>query len=501
MKKALILLITMIQFALVSCQPTPEKPTVISGNNEQMNGAINATPVPTDAIREDPNHKTDSFVCLDTSVTVKVDADIVKPEGNVFPVYRAEALPIEDGFGRRIAEGVHPDIIFYQQQTAPSVDELEARLEEYRAFISDWNQLVKYYMDQELSREEAEEIAAEVKKDYENNMIPEIQRQIKEARENPPSDDPVPADYKLRPISYYIPAFSGDDEWCQMAFAYGVDENGTRITIQEEHNMDEIDHSVVLSTIRYDYGDKFKIADPVWQPMTKTCDEAQKMAECFVQNAGLSDYVLYRTTPRYIDNEGNPTFFVNETNSKPIGYDFYFCKSVNGVPIVKSGIVNEYAHVQEDAHLTVVVTSEGVTFAYMKNRWELGTAENENVSMLSFDEVYESFCRQAKVEYTMGALLPEPYDDSAESSGNSIYENVELRINGIRLVYCAIQSAGKGYVVVPAWMFCGEMIVNNEPNTPAYAYNEDVFDATRFMIINAIDGSRISGLSFNSWGE
>jgi len=490
MKKFVIIFLCAVMLCLSACQPTPEKPPVISGNDDHLNEAINATPLPTDVVREDPDHKTDSFVCLDTNVTVNVDAEIVKPETNVFPVYRAEATPIADGLGRQIAEGVHPDIVFYQRQTAQSVEELEARLEEYRAFISDWNRLVKYYTDQGLTQEEAEETAAEVKEDYENNMIPELQRQIKEARDNPPSADPVPADYMLRPISYYIPAFSSEDQWRKMAFAYGMDANGTRITIQEEYSMDEIDHSVVQSTLRYDYGDKFKIPDPVWQPMTKPFDEAQELALSFVRNAGLSDFVLYRVTPRYIDDEGIPTFFSTKAEQKPIGYDFYFCKAINGVPIVKSGIVNEYARVQEDAHLTVVVTNEGVSFAFMKNSWKLGTVENENVSMLSFDEAYENFCRQAKVEYTLEGLKWE-----GAKKGT-----VEIRIKSIRLVYCAIQSVGGGYTVVPVWMFCGEMIVDGEPNTRANAYNADLFDANRFMIINAIDGSRISGVSGNGWG-
>ena len=77
---------------------------------------------------------------------------------------------------------------------------------------------------------------------------------------------------------------------------------------------------------------------------------------------------------------------------------------------------------------------------------------------------------------------------------------VDIRIKRIQLVYCAIQSVGGGYTVVPAWMFCGEMIVDGEPNTGANAYSDDLFDANRFMIINAIDGSRISGVSGNGWG-
>ena len=181
MKKFVIIFICAVMLCLSACQPTPEKPPVISGNDEQMNEAINATPLPTDVVREDPDHKTDSFVCLDTNVTVNVDAEIVKPETNVFPVYRAEAAPIADGFGKQIAEGVHPDVEFYQKRAAVSIEELEARLEQYRAFIADWDKLVKHYIDEGLSQEEAEKTAAEVKTDYENNIIPQTQRLINEA--------------------------------------------------------------------------------------------------------------------------------------------------------------------------------------------------------------------------------------------------------------------------------------------------------------------------------
>ena len=153
--------------------------------------------------------------------------------------------------------------------------------------------------------------------------------------------------------------------------------------------------------------------------------------------------------------------------------------------------MNEYARVQEDAHLTVIVTNDGVSYAFMKNSWELGTVENENVSMLSFDEAYENFCRQAKVEYTLEGLKWE-----GAKKGT-----VEIRIKRIQLVYWAIQSVGGGYTVVPAWMFCGEELVDGDLYPNVTGYTDELFDACRFMMINAIDGSRISGRSSNGWGE
>lgn len=496
MKKFVIIFLCAVMLCLSACQPTPEKPPVISGNDEQMNEAINATPLPTDVVREDPDHKTDSFVCLDTNVTVNVDAEIVKPETNIFPVYRAEAAPIADGFGRRIAEVIHPDVEFYQKRAAVSIEELEARLEQYRAFIADWDKLVKHYIDEGLSQEEAEKTAAEVKADYENNIIPQTQRLINEARENPQSTDPIPADFMLRLPSYYNPVDWADDAYQRSARAFGTDQNGKRIRIVETYYLDQYDHSVHTSILTYTYGDKFwgDTDDFAWPPLTCTADEAREMAEDFVKKSGFDDYVLYRITPRY-----NSTWlpgkvhewYSSEPGDKPLGYNFYFCKAINGVPIVKSGIVNEYARVQEDAHLTVIVTYDGVSYAFMKNSWELGTVENENVSMLSFDEAYESFCRQAKVEYTV-----ENFKGEGVKKGTA-----ELRIKRIHLVYCAIQSVGGGYTVVPAWMFCGEELVDGDLYPNVTGYTDELFDACRFMMINAIDGSRISGRSSNGWGE
>lgn len=496
MKKVFIIALCAVMLCLCACQPTPEKPPVISGNDDHLNEAINATPLPTDVVHEDPDHKTDSFTCLDANVTVTVDAEIVKPETNVFPVYRAEAAPIEDGFGRRIAEGVHPDVEFYQKRGAVSIEELEARLEQYRAFIADWDSLVQYYVEQGLSREEAEETAAEVKADYENNLIPQTQRLINEARENPQSTDPIPADFMLRMPSYYSPAEWARDANERLSIAFGTDSNGRRIRIAEEYYLDQYDHSVHTSILTYTYGDKFwgDSDDFAWPPLTCTKDEARETAEDFVKKAGFDDYVLYRITPRYNSNwlPGKVhEWYSSEPGEKPLGYNFYFCKAINDVPIVKSGIVNEYARVQNDAHLTVIVTNDGVSYAYMKNSWELGTVENENVSMLSFDEAYENFCRQAKVEYTL-----EGFKGEGAKKGT-----VEIRIRSIRLVYCAIQSVGGGYTVVPAWMFCGEETVDGDLFPEVTGYCDDLFDASRFMIINAIDGSRISGVSGNGWGE
>ena len=55
MKKFIITALCAVMLCLSACQPTPEKPPVISGNDEQMNEAINATPLPTDVVREDPD--------------------------------------------------------------------------------------------------------------------------------------------------------------------------------------------------------------------------------------------------------------------------------------------------------------------------------------------------------------------------------------------------------------------------------------------------------------
>ena len=491
MKKYVIILLCTVMLCFCACQPNPDKPPVISGNNGQMNEAINATPVPEDHIYEDPKRKTDEFFCLDQKVTITVDADIVKPKTNVFPVYRAEGNPIPDGFLRGIAEGVHPGVEFTQHRGMPALDQLEAQLEKYLDFIADWDSLVKYYLDQGLSQEEAEETALEVKEDYEKNRIPELQQLIKEARENPDYSAPIPADFMLRPFSYFDASQAWRDDQLRMTIAFGNDESGKRIRLTESHYLDELDHSVVSSGVRYTYGNLFwGDGEMVWKPLTYTEAEAREIAERFVKNSGLDDYVLYRATPRYNDKDGNGWWLRTEKEDELVAYHFYFCKSVSGVPIVKSGIVNDYARVQDDAHLTVIVTNEGVSFACMQNWWELGNIENENVSLLSFEEAYECFKRQAMVEYSVAG-----YDPISHVSSEHI------TIKRIQLVYCAIQSVGGGYTVVPAWMFCGTSTVNGEQETMWTQYNDDMFDAERFMIINAIDGSRISGRSDNAWGD
>jgi hypothetical protein len=50
-------------------------------------------------------------------------------------------------------------------------------------------------------------------------------------------------------------------------------------------------------------------------------------------------------------------------------------------------------------------------------------------------------------------------------------------------------------------MFCGEELVDGDLYPNVTGYTDELFDACRFMMINAIDGSRISGRSSNGWGE
>ncbi len=148
---------------------------------------------------------------------------------------------------------------------------------------------------------------------------------------------------------------------------------------------------------------------------------------------------------------------------------------------------------QDGAELIVSVTNDGVSRAFIRNWWELGEVENENVPLLSFDEAYESFVRQARVEYSRegtGAKNPD---------GTAMWKTLHIYIRRIQLVYCAIQSVGGGYTMVPAWMFCGEECRDNKPVSPMDAYSDALFDQFRYMIINAIDGSRISGSSYYDW--
>lgn len=78
------------------------------------------------------------------------------------------------------------------------------------------------------------------------------------------------------------------------------------------------------------YVDKLKISDPIWQPMTLSEAEARKLAESFVQSAGLSDYVLYRVTPIYADNMGVAVFTVQQKIKSTLAIQNYFEKLLTG---------------------------------------------------------------------------------------------------------------------------------------------------------------------------
>ena len=100
--------------------------------------------------------------------------------------------------------------------------------------------------------------------------------------------------------------------------------------------------------------------------------------------------------------------------------------------------------------------------------------ENENVETMDFEEIYQTFKKQAQAQFTESAFL----DSDATETGTIQIEISEITEGLFRIKE---KSNTEDFLMVPAWSFSGTLRVDG-----------DDWGKQEFLMINGIDGSVIN---------
>ena len=100
--------------------------------------------------------------------------------------------------------------------------------------------------------------------------------------------------------------------------------------------------------------------------------------------------------------------------------------------------------------------------------------ENENVETMDFEEIYQTFKKQAQAQFTESAFL----DLDATETGKIQIEISEITEGLFRIKE---KSNTEDFLMVPAWSFSGTLRVDGED-----------WGKQQFLMINGIDGSVIN---------
>lgn len=134
-----LLFITLLLFALAACQPTPEKAPVVNKGDGKLEKIIEATSEPAQTAY-DPGTSTWVETYTLPNLECKINADVLTPDVNVFPVYKMKQSSFSPEFADKAVK------YFTQGATgvrasSPTKEELTAQLVQVKrgAYMTDDN--------------------------------------------------------------------------------------------------------------------------------------------------------------------------------------------------------------------------------------------------------------------------------------------------------------------------------------------------------------------------
>ena len=243
--------------------------------------------------------------------------------------------------------------------------------------------------------------------------------------------------------------------------------------------------------------------------MATSQEDAKQLAIDAVKNVYGQEFELVQTT---LANKGQLDENWNPPGSKKLGRDnvgtrdqcyvYYFTRLYNGIPQLyapeasnhddkDSGEDGDEAYEQKWDHeysmkwpaeyVTVLVDDTGIVEFWGFSPTRIKETVNENVEMLSFDEIFEKF--KQCIYYT--SIWADIYADQLS------IEITDIKFGMIRVPK---KDNPELYYMIPAWQFIGDKYTNSTAD-PSLESNET---GKTFLVLNALDGSIIDTSYFES---
>ena len=466
-----------------ACQPTPDKPAVISKSADLMERVLNASGAELDMskrIIEQQIQELGSHIKLQinpsTQVTIHVDADITSRGLQKIPLVRTRPMNLSkehfDTLNQCLTKGnplYHDTYYGYDDEditinglTHEEIVASVARLKQY-AQNDSLSAQDRYFLDEyirdleDLSQYDLTLSIADLIP-YDGNLIEEIDN------------------------SYYshitnLKCFLDKDRSAWVNLLQSINSTRTQYLF--------FCSEIVTS---YNHFEPYEGIDA--QRMNVSYAYAKSMAEDLVRKADGSDsnLMVYESSIAYqIDTI---TGYTIETS--PQAYAFYFARSYNGIEIkpvefprgLQSGSVTiDYNKRIAPEIFIVLIDNEGVVRAIWRNYTEHIEMVAADVPLLDFKTILEIFEQQVRQKYAWIKL-----SDSLPSD-----LGITFRVKKIELNLTVIPEKNNldNYITVPVWDFIADM-----------TYDEDIYDEyghiykgemdISILTVNAIDGTIIN---------
>lgn len=441
-----------ICLALTGCAENPTEDIVVNKNEGKLEQAIQGENKK-DSDASVPEKYTDQFQADGEKIEVSVDASVTGLEENK-PVVRVKPHVITEEEAKQWADVLFEGATAYEPGEK-SKTEIEDRILQLKERIGDQDKLLEDYG----SQEEADRIKKELEEE-----IKEYEKQYASASD---ADEKIPCTWEFHPYGYYddlpMPTsgdanYEGLDKTSQLIAQATV--NGHQAMVEVD-NREESDYR--LNTQWFLYEDEQEWVKEETGTLSK--EEAVKQADEIKNQLGMENwkYAEYKTS----EAESIQNIMVTYTPS------YENITAFQG-PLIDLKSEDLYAANYYYSSLSIGFENGVLTSVELISPMDVVQIENENVETMDFEEIYQTFKKQAQAQFTESAFL----DSDATETGTIQIEISEITEGLFRIKE---KSNTEDFLMVPAWSFSGTLRVDG-----------DDWGKQEFLMINGIDGSVIN---------
>lgn len=483
-KALLLCVVLLVCFLLAACQPTPAEPIVVNKNKDLVE-EVQSQPSPSAA---DESHKLRNIVLPDghytyssqneaASLTINVDADIVKPQADKMPLARVKPLEFSQEMVTGMFNYLYPDEKPSLPRTQLTKDEIQDQILSLKRLLS------KGKIDGDPIKEED--------KDYFNQRISELEKDYETAPEETPPlvvSDGTLQKVDQNDLSFYeLDVRLSDFNWLRISVGYEQDFLPVWYCKTESNFTTD-------GMVQFDVDDE--LPEAVQKHLKLPLSDAIAMADGFFKAAGFDDIKLFAS---YLaDNHGTGHVDDNWDPASEYAYKLFYTHTVNGVPVschMSGGSSGDYALPWFYESMVFTVSDDGIVMIEWIEPCAVTEIIEDDVDLIDFDQAVSAFENAAT--FTFGKFVED--SDDVESSATVDIGSIQLNLVRLREKDMPDQKAG---LYVPAYVFYGSVKEKThykkenetyESYRTSYGGGNDYYPGPLMVIaINAIDGSVIN---------
>lgn len=451
---------------LSGCQPTPDQGAVV-GKKGTLAAQIAQSPVPEGAYQA-PTKWTQEF--RDGSLTVKINAEVSVPSVTKYPILKIEPRPFDISYAHALADKYFPGQTLYQltEYTKSDLDkQILARKQLISQAQSDPSAVFGFGVN-ESSIADLEQAKA--------NAADHVDKKVSDfTMETSPEGRSL---FVQTELGGQISLFNGNNLYNSLRFQKSVSSQGA-----------------LSDTLMKSDG---------WD-IPFTLDQAIEKADAYLHSIGIKDYRFFEEELGVKVTDAQYDVFAGITTDEKFleqaekGYILFYTPCYQGVA-KNFSFTDNIVDLQEDTYnelwgdelLRMYVSKDGVE----KMEWDNGIGHitetlNENIGLAPFETIQQRFSEQ---------ILRTYYTDTINNDCETTLEISHVTLSYRKIL---VQGQQSEYMLIPAWDFYGQKIMQFAPGADVSSLGLRVNDQNQaiepyflhsHVTISAIDGSVIDNI-------